>query len=51
MPQLKIACKKVEGTKGDKYDIKISTYKSTIEGRFDKEDMRHLVEVIDNEII
>ena len=51
MPQLKITCKKVDGTKGDKYDLKLSTYKSNIEGRFDKEDLRYLIEVIDNEII
>ena len=33
------------------YDLKLSTYKETIEGRFSKEDLRYLIQQIDNEII
>jgi hypothetical protein len=33
------------------YDLKLSTYKETIEGKFSKEDLRYLIQQIDNEII
>jgi len=33
------------------YDLKLSTYKESIEGKFSKEDLRYLIEQIDNEII
>ena len=33
------------------YDLKLSTYKETIEGRFSKEDLRYLIQQIDNEIV
>jgi len=33
------------------YDLKLSTYKETIEGKFCKEDLRYLIQQIDNEII
>tara|TARA_B100000768_G_C11204858_1_gene343388 strand:- start:376 stop:525 length:150 start_codon:yes stop_codon:yes gene_type:complete len=33
------------------YDLKLSTYKDTIEGKFSKEDLRYLIQQIDNEII
>lgn len=33
------------------YDLKLSTYKESIEGKFTKEDLRYLIEQIDNEII
>ena len=33
------------------YDLKLSTYKDTIEGKFSKEDLRYLIQQIDNEIV
>ena len=33
------------------YDLKLSTYKESIEGKFSKEDLRYLIEQKDNEII
>jgi hypothetical protein len=33
------------------YELKLSTYKDTIEGKFSKEDLRYLIQQIDNEII
>ena len=33
------------------YQLKLSTYKETIEGKFSKEDLRSLIQQIDNEII
>ena len=33
------------------YDLKISTYKESIEGKFSKEDLRYLIQQIDNEIL
>jgi|TARA_R100000541_G_scaffold10209_1_gene18031 hypothetical protein len=33
------------------YQLKLSTYKETIEGKFSKEDLRYLIQQIDNEII
>ena len=34
----------------DKYDVVIKTYKEQISGRWDREDIRHLIEVLDNSI-
>tara|TARA_R100000541_G_scaffold59349_1_gene72950 strand:+ start:1068 stop:1217 length:150 start_codon:yes stop_codon:yes gene_type:complete len=33
------------------YELKLSTYKDSIEGKFTKEDLRYLIQQIDNEII
>jgi hypothetical protein len=33
------------------YELKLSTYKESIEGKFTKEDLRYLIQQIDNEII
>ena len=33
------------------YELKLSTYKESIEGKFSKEDLRYLIQQIDNEII
>ena len=33
------------------YQLKLSTYKESIEGKFTKEDLRYLIQQIDNEII
>lgn len=39
-----------EGLK-DMYHLKMRTYKETIEGRFEKSDLRQLIETIDNALI
>ena len=33
------------------YQLRLSTYKETIEGKFTKEDLRYLIQQIDNEIV
>jgi hypothetical protein len=48
---LDIKIKKVENTKNTKYDMSIKTYKESISGTFEKEDLRFLIQTIDNEII
>ncbi len=37
--------------KNEKYDVSLKTYKESITGIFNKEDLRYLIEKIDNEII
>jgi len=34
----------------DHYDIVFSTYKQTLKGRFERSELRHLIEIIDNSI-
>jgi len=41
---------RISGTKNQKYDLNMSTYKESISGIFDKEDLRYLIQEIDNEI-
>jgi len=36
---------------GEKYHLKLWTYKETIETSIDKENLRYLIEKMDNEII
>ena len=36
--------------KEDYYYLKIENYKQTVEGKFSREELRHLIEVIDNAI-
>ena len=36
--------------KEDFYDIEIKTYKQSIEGRFERSEVRHLIEQLDNAI-
>ena len=33
------------------YQLRLSTYKESIEGKFTKEDLRYLIQQIDNEIV
>jgi|TARA_R110000824_G_scaffold5577_1_gene25730 hypothetical protein len=33
------------------YELKLSTYKESIDGKFSKEDLRYLIQQIDNEIL
>lgn len=49
--KIDVNVKKVEGSKGDRYDLSIKTYNGKIEGRVDKEDLRYLIQRVDNEII
>ena len=48
--KIDVNIKNVKGSRGDKYDLTLSTYRDKIEGRFDKEDLRYLIERLDNEI-
>ena len=36
--------------KEDYYDVSIKTYKGEIEGRFERSELRELIEIIDNSI-
>lgn len=49
--KIDVNVKKVKGSKGDRYDLSMKTYNGKIEGRVDKEDLRHLIQRLDNEII
>ncbi len=46
---IKIKCEEVHN-KEDYYDVKINTYKQVIDGRFERSELRHMIEVIDNSI-
>lgn len=35
----------------DMYEISLKTYNSTIEGKFEKSEIRHMIEILDNAII
>ncbi|MBC8304205.1 MAG: hypothetical protein H8E55_51665 [Pelagibacterales bacterium] len=48
---LEISIKKLDNTKDTKYDMSIKTYKESISGTFEKEDLRLLIQTIDNEIV
>jgi len=45
----KIICTEVPN-KEDYYDLNISTYKEALTGRFERSEIRHLIEVLDNSI-
>ena len=45
----KIICKEVSN-KEDYYDLTIGTYKEVMSGRFERSEIRHLIEVLDNNI-
>ena len=47
---MKIDTKVQQLEKEDYYYLKISNYKQFIEGNFSREELRHLIEVIDNAI-
>lgn len=47
----KINIKKVEGKDKDHYDLELTTYKESIVGRFQTSQLRHLVQIIDNELV
>ena len=46
---IKVKCKEVENRE-DYYSLEISTYKEKIEGRFERSELRALLETIDNSI-
>jgi hypothetical protein len=50
MPNIKIYIKRLND-QTEFYDVKLSTYKEKIEGKFTKEDLRLVIQTIDNEII
>ena len=37
--------------KNERYDLSLKTYKDSITGTFNKEDLRYLIEKIDNAIV
>ncbi len=41
---------KIEEVKKDHYRLKISTYKTQIEGIFERSELRHIIQTIDNAI-
>ena len=43
--------KRLDNTKDTKYELTLKTYKESISGTFDKEDLRFLIQTIDNEIV
>lgn len=45
----KVKCTEVEN-KEDYYDLTISTYKEKIEGRFERSELRNMIEILDNSI-
>ena len=47
--EFKAKCKEVEN-KEDHYDVSISTYKHKLEARFERSEIRHLIEILDNSI-
>lgn len=49
MQWYKIECKEVEN-RPDYYDLEVRTYKEVLKGRFERSELRQLIEVIDNAI-
>ena len=43
--------KRLDNTKDTKYELSLKTYKESISGTFDKEDLRLLIQTLDNEIV
>lgn len=47
---IEIIIERVANTKNNRYDLTLKTYKEQISGIFEKEDLRYLIQQIDNEI-
>lgn len=47
---VKITRREKTKDEADMFDLKITTYKQTIEGRFEKSELRHFIQTIDNAI-
>jgi len=47
--EFKAKCTEVEN-RPDYYDLVLSTYKEKVEGRFERSEIRHLIEILDNSI-
>lgn len=45
----KAQCREVENRE-DYYDLEIKTYKEVLSGRFERSEIRHLIEILDNSI-
>lgn len=45
----KVKCNEVQN-KEDYYDLEISTYKEKLSGRFERSEIREMIEVLDNSI-
>lgn len=48
--EVKINRREKTKDESDMFDLKMSTYKQVIEGRFEKSELRELIETIDNAI-
>ena len=46
---IRVKCEEVPN-KDDYYDLSIASYKESINGRFERSELRHLIEIIDNSI-
>jgi hypothetical protein len=42
--------KKDEKEEKDMYSLKFETYNSKVEGKFERSDIRHIIEILDNAI-
>ena len=49
MMNYKVKCTAVENRE-DYYDLEIKTYKESLKGRFERSELRYLIEKIDNAI-
>ena len=47
--EFKVKCTEVEN-KEDHYDFELTTYKEKVSGRFERSEIRHLIEILDNSI-
>ena len=48
--KIDVKCKELED-KVDYYNLQIKSYKDKIEGTFSREELRNLIEIIDNSIL
>ena len=48
---IEVKVKHLDNAKDTKYEVSIKTYKEQISGTFDKEDLRYLIQEIDNAIV
>jgi len=47
--EFKVTCTEVPN-KDDFYDLSISTYKEKVSGRWERSELRHMIQIIDNSI-
>ena len=49
--KIECKCEAIPETNNEYYFLKIKTHDQTIEAKIDKENARHIIETIDNEIL